>query len=94
MFDSNYRNYSKMFDNVEDNNSVDDETPEVLILGVVDCDRLNVRVGPDLDSEVICEITKGTKVEIVDNITYEDWYEVYIASGIGGFCMRKFIVEI
>lgn len=60
------------------------------IVGMVECDKLNVRKGPGVENDIVCVINKGTKVEIT-NEPDEDWYEIYTVSGIEGFCMKKFI---
>lgn len=68
---------------------------EVLPKGIVNCERLNVRKGPSKDTEVLCVIKKDEEVmlfnEQIEPITREEFYKVCTASGIEGYCMKKFI---
>ena len=62
------------------------------ITGVVcDCSKLNVRKAPNAKAEVICQIAVGTKVIIEKNGSTDEYYKVCLASGIEGFCMKKYI---
>lgn len=58
---------------------------------VVDCVKLNVRKSPSADATVITEIPVGTKVQIIDEESTKDFHHVCTATGIDGFCMKKFI---
>lgn len=58
------------------------------ITGVVVAPLLNVR---DSKANVISEIDKGTKVVIDVNESNDEFYKVRLASGIEGFCMKKYI---
>jgi hypothetical protein len=58
---------------------------------VTDCIRLNVRVAPYSNAEVATTIDASTDVFIDESESTEDFYKVCTASGIEGFCMRKFI---
>ena len=58
---------------------------------VVDCVKLNVRKSPAADATILAEISVGTKVQIIDKESTKDFYHVCTATGIDGFCMKKFI---
>ena len=58
---------------------------------VVGCFNLNVRTGPRKDFDVICEIPSDSEVEIDESESFEDFYKICTASGVEGFCMKKFI---
>lgn len=58
---------------------------------VVDCVKLNVRKSPADDATILAEIPVGTKVQIIDKESTKDFYHVCTATGINGFCMKKFI---
>lgn len=62
------------------------------IFGVVtDCLRLNIREEPTKDSAVVTILTCLDELKIdLDNST-DDWYAVCTASGVEGFCMKKFV---
>lgn len=67
-------------------------TPKKPITGVVaNCFNLNVRTGPSKDFDVICEIPSDSEVEIDESESFEDFYKICTASGVEGFCMKKFI---
>ena len=57
----------------------------------VDCVKLNVRKSPAEDATILAEIPVGTKVQIIDKESTKDFYHVCTATGIDGFCMKKFI---
>lgn len=58
---------------------------------VVDCVKLNVRKSPAADATILAEIPVRTKVQIIDKESTKDFYHVCTATGIDGFCMKKFI---
>lgn len=62
------------------------------VTGVVaNCAKLNVRANPRSTADVVCVLDATTEVEVnVDNST-DEWVNVHTASGITGYCMRKFI---
>lgn len=61
------------------------------IFGSVNCDRLNVRLEPSMNAEVVCVITKNTTVEIFEEGSTEEFYKVSVYKDKDGFCMKKFI---
>lgn len=66
--------------------------PKQPITGIVtDCIRLNVRSGPSIDSDVLCELLSNTEVQINESESSDDFYKIYTVAGIEGFCMKKFI---
>lgn len=107
MSNHNYTNYSKLETIETDVNqsaipeSAPESTPahqttEVVpepVYGVVtDCERLNVRVKPGLvGTKVVCVIDTGTKVEIDESASTEEWYKVTLDNGKYGYCMKKYI---
>jgi uncharacterized protein YgiM (DUF1202 family) len=68
------------------------EEPVVALRGVVtDCTKLNVRVAPVMGATVVCEITRGTKVDVYQDKSTDEWFSVCTESGVEGFCMKKYI---
>lgn len=66
--------------------------PKKTVRGVVvGCYNLNVRTGPRKDFDVICEIPSESEVEIDESESFADFYKICTASGVEGFCMKKFI---
>lgn len=80
---------------VEDTPVTETEAVEEVaeVFGVVtDCLRLNIREEPTKDSAVVTIVTCLDELKIdLDNST-DDWYAVCTASGVEGFCMKKFVV--
>ena len=103
----NYTNYSKpakkipqpempleVNDAVEETKIIAPVAPEPKkpVRGVVvGCFNLNVRTGPRKEFDVICEIPSESEVEIDESESFEDFYKICTASGVEGFCMKKFI---
>lgn len=64
---------------------------------VVDCEKLNVRSKPSIKGDIICVITKDTKVVVAESGSTKDFYEVHsiddanVTVGFHGWCMKKYI---
>lgn len=58
---------------------------------VVNCSKLNVRVKPASDADVLCVLARNTEVEVDVARSTSDWFKIYTASGAEGFCMRNYI---
>lgn len=68
-----------------------EETP-VSVTGIVsDCIKLNVRKSPTPLAEVLCVVDENSKVEIDEAESTAEFYKVCTASGVEGYCMKKFI---
>ena len=57
---------------------------------VFNCEKLNIRKGPDKKEKVLCIVNKGSKLTIHDKDT-SDWFNVTTEDGVEGFCMKKFV---
>ena len=79
--------------NIQDTETekTDEEIIEEVKIGVVNCNKLNVREEPSLDSTIVCEVNSQTELMIDENESNDEFYKVFTASGIEGFCMKKFI---
>lgn len=64
---------------------------EPIIGRVVNCVKLNVRVAPEEGAEVLGTIPVDSEVLIDENESTDAFYNVCVASGLEGFCMRQFI---
>lgn len=58
---------------------------------VTNCRKLNVREHPDTSADVLGELLMNSEVRVVANEKYDEWYHVITASGIDGYCMKKYI---
>lgn len=81
-----------------DMNEVAEVEPEITIVApnvvpgtVTDCTRLNVRVAPFTNAEVACVLNANSQLEVIPDESVTDWYKVCTATGIEGYCMRRFV---
>lgn len=74
--------------------TIEDESTHIEVQtfkGIVfNCERLNIRKGPDKKEDVLCIVNKGSKLTIHDKGT-SDWFNVTTEDGVEGFCMKKFV---
>lgn len=62
------------------------------IFGVVtDCLKLNIRSRPEANAKILVEVPVLSELEIDKAKSTDKWYKVTTASGISGFCMKKFV---
>lgn len=70
-------------------NPVEEEIVNGFVSG---CKRLNVRGKASIDAAILCVINKNAEVLVHRTETESsDFYKVRTASGIEGYCMKKFI---
>ena len=74
------------------NENVDVQTNKVEIIGFVsNCSKLNIRKESNVDSEVLCVVDSGSKLQInLFDSTY-GWFSVCTETGIEGFCMKEYV---
>lgn len=65
--------------------------PEMVEGVVVNCTKLNVRVEPKINAEIVCVLDVMTEIEIDINKSTDEWFKVCTAAGVEGYSMRKFI---
>lgn len=67
--------------------------PEIVaVKGVVSgCSALNVRSKPASNAEVLSTIPCATEVIVDETESTDDFYKIYTAAGVEGFCMKKYI---
>ena len=58
---------------------------------VVDCTRLNVRVAPNANADIVCVINASMNLIIDEAESTDDFYAVCTESGAEGYCMKRFI---
>lgn len=58
---------------------------------VIDCPRLNVRVKPHTDADVVCIIERDSKVVIDEENSTKNFYKICTEVGVEGYCMKRFI---
>ena len=65
--------------------------PDVVVGTVTNCSKLNVRVAPVADAEVVSVLDANTEVEINVADSTDEWFSVCTAAGVDGYCMKKFV---
>ena len=60
--------------------------------GVVEnCAYLNVRADGSMDANILTTIRRGTRVQIDESGSTDDFYKIRTASGVDGFCAKQYI---
>lgn len=72
-------------------NEKKDTAPNKTVGVVSNCRNLRVRKTPNKNSEVITYVSEGTKVEIDDTKTSDEFYKIRTSDDVVGYCMRNFI---
>lgn len=65
--------------------------PETITGMVVGCAKLNVRSDASLFADVVCTLDVMSEMRIDVNKSTKDWLYVCTATGIEGYCMKKFV---
>ena len=58
---------------------------------VVKCAKLNIREEPSGDADVVCVLDVMSEIKIDPSKSDNEWLKVFTATGIEGYCMRKFV---
>ena len=66
------------------------EEPKIETGKVANCERLNVRLEPNTNCDIVTVLEKGKAVDIWPGEAPIGWYRVSV-DGVGGFVMSKFI---
>lgn len=62
------------------------------VVGIVtDCENLNIRAYPDLDSPVLCTARCGSELLIDLGSSTTRWYSVCTSMGVDGYCVKSFV---
>ena len=69
----------------------DVSAPETVTGVVSGCAKLNVRVNPCASADVVCVLDGASEIEINVEKSTDEWFSVCTATGIEGYCMRKFV---
>jgi hypothetical protein len=65
--------------------------PETVNGTVVGCTKLNVRVNPSTTADVVCVLDVKSEIKINAAKSDNEWLSICTATGIEGYCMRKFV---
>lgn len=74
------------------NETVETKTLNETVTGmVVGCAKLNVRSDASLFADVVCTLDVMSEMMIDVNKSTKDWFFVCTATGIEGYCLRKYV---
>lgn len=73
------------------NADVEEETNEIKIGIVANCNRLNIRKEPNASAEIVCEVVCKAELMVDEKESTDEFYKVCTATGMNGFCMKNFI---
>lgn len=74
------------------NETIETKTlPETVSGMVVGCAKLNVRKEPNLTADIVCALNVQSEIEIDVEKSNKEWFYICTATGIEGYCMRKFV---
>ena len=77
---------------VEEVETEEPEEEESIFVGTVtNCKKLNIRETPSLQGKVLCVLEEGSELMVDKTESTDEWYKVYLESGISGFCMKDYI---
>ena len=65
--------------------------PKTVTGTVINCAKLNVRTDPSITSESICVLDVNSELEIDVTKSTDEWFSICTATGIEGYCMRKYV---
>ena len=74
---------------IEDAEETNVEVQTKPAYGIVNCSKLNVRKGPSKNTDSLCVIDIGSKLEVEP--FNEEWIKVTTAEGVSGYCMLEFV---
>ena len=57
--------------------------------GIVNCSKLNVRKEPSKNTDSLCVVEFGSKLEVEP--FNEEWIKATTAEGVSGYCMLEFV---
>lgn len=58
---------------------------------VANCAKLNVRAKPNATADVVCVLDAASEIAINVKDSNREWFKVCTATGVEGYCMRKFV---
>ena len=58
---------------------------------VTNCRMLNVRVEPDINSDVICTLPVDYMLMVDFSKSTGDWYYICTAIGVEGYCAKNYV---
>jgi uncharacterized protein YgiM (DUF1202 family) len=67
------------------------EEPKKVSGTVVNCNRLNIRTKPSINSEPVGNVTVDSEVIVNLNQSNNEWFKVITKDGVEGFCMKKYV---
>lgn len=69
----------------------DNNSAEPIIGIVANCERLNIRIQPNIEAITLCRCYAGDELMIDLRQSTDDWFSVCTSIGIEGFCKKEFV---
>lgn len=73
----------------EETKEIDVEAQTKPAYGIVNCSKLNVRKGPSKNTDSLCVVEIGSKLEVEP--FNEEWIKATTTEGVSGYCMLEFV---
>ena len=73
----------------EDTEETNVEVQTKSACGIVNCSKLNVRKGPSKNTDSLCVVEIGSKLEVEP--FNDEWIKATTAEGVSGYCMLEFV---
>ena len=73
----------------EDTEETNVEVQTKSAYGIVNCSKLNVRKGPSKNTDSLCVVEIGSKLEVEP--FNDEWIKATTAEGVSGYCMLEFV---
>lgn len=67
---------------------------KMILVEVSGCQKLNVRVAPDMNSKIIEVLNVGTLLEKVDSFREGEFSRVRLLNGKNGYAMTRYLREV
>lgn len=69
-----------------------DNTSAEPIIGIVaNCEKLNIRLRPNVEAIAICMVHAGDELMIDLANSTDDWFSVCTSIGVEGFCRKEYL---
>lgn len=78
-------------ENIIDNKDNTHMEPTTYIGQVVNYTKLNLRQGPDINTEVLSVLNREEEVKVDKEHSTDEFYKVTNSNGIEGYCMKQYI---
>lgn len=79
--------------NLKENEVVIEPIEESINGHITGSPKVYLRSKPDKNSDPLTVLNENDQIQIMDKEISEDFYKVCTATGLEGYCMKKFVAE-